>query len=81
MGAVSNEDLTAAYLLLVVIGGCEARPCRRDSNGRDIKKDMTPAMIQEKAKDKEEKMASHDENIFESGRPKTKSPGNKSPKF
>jgi hypothetical protein len=72
--------LAAAYLLLVIIGGDEARPCRRDSYGRDIKKDITPAMMKEKAKYKEEKMASHDENIFESGRPKTKFPSNKSPK-
>jgi hypothetical protein len=80
-GVVSEEDLTAAYTLLVVIGWDEARPCRRDSNGRDIKKDMTPTMIKEKAKEKEEKLASDDDNILESGRPKAKSHGNKPLKY
>ena len=69
VGPVSSEDVNTAYSLLVTIGRDESRPCRRDINGKEIKKDMTPAMIKGKVKEREEKMAAQDEIIVESGRP------------
>lgn len=69
LGPVSSEDFDTAYALLVTIGRDESRPCRRDIHGKDIKKDMTPAMIKGKSKEKEVKMAAQDEIIFGSGRP------------
>ena len=68
-GPVSSDDFDTAYSLLVTIGRDELRPCRRDINGKDIKKDMAPAMIKGKVKAKEEKMAAQDEVIIESRRP------------
>lgn len=69
LGPVSSEDFYTAHSLLVTIGRDELRPCRRDIHGKDIRNDMTPAMIKGKAKEKEEKIAAQDEIIFESGLP------------
>ena len=63
-GIVSDEDLNTAYDLLVIIGKDEVRPCRRDPSGREIKKDLTPAMLKIRAKQEEDKMASHDVKIL-----------------
>lgn len=43
-GDISAEHIQRAYNMLLSIALDEDRPCQKDANGRDIKRDMTPAM-------------------------------------
>ena len=62
-GDISEENRLRAYEMLLSIALDEDRPCRKDATGRDIKRDMTPAMKEAKKDAGVDKMDLQDEEV------------------
>ena len=70
-GDISEENRLRAYNMLLSIAVDEDRPCKKDAFGKDIKRDMTPAMKKAKKDAGIDKMDLQDEEVkkvSESGR-------------
>lgn len=62
-GDISDENILRAYNMLLSIAVDEDRPCRKDASGKDIKRDMTPAMKKAKKDAGIDKMELQDEEV------------------